>query len=176
MPKTETREMLVDAFFQIYREKPVNKITIREVSERAGFHRVTFYEYFSDIYDLLEQEEEEILALQKEIILEPFEAGTLSIRNGTAIKSIQLLFERKGEKIAVLIGENGDAAFRTKIQQRIKWIIIHEIQVKGDLQTEYLAEFISSGLLTAFEKAYREKDDIDEVIKIMYPYIVKLFP
>ena len=50
-----TRRMLVDAFFALRAEKPLRKITVRELCERAGVGRGTFYAHFLDIYDLNEQ-------------------------------------------------------------------------------------------------------------------------
>lgn len=174
MAKEETRQMLIDAFFAIYREKPINRISIKEVTEKAGFHRSTFYEYFSDIYDLLEQEEQEIYDLQKELIIGPVGKGALSLHNGEFLKPLGKLFEMKGEKIAVLIGDNGDAAFRRTLQERVKSVIVCEIQDGGELKQEYIAEFLSSGLLSVFEMAYRKNADIENVMKTVYPQVIKL--
>lgn len=176
MANQETRECLVDAFFSIYQKKPISKITIREVTEKAGFHRVTFYEYFTDIYDLLEQEEEEIYKLQKSLILLPVGEGKLSLKDYGILEPLQKLFELKGDKLAVLIGSNGDPTFRRTIQERIKLVIIPEFQGKHDLEKEYMAEFISSGVLSVFERAFREQEDMEELMKKIYPLVSKVLP
>ncbi|WP_337615444.1 TetR/AcrR family transcriptional regulator [Megamonas funiformis] len=54
-----TKENIIIAFWEIYREKSINKITIKELMDKAGYHRSVFYTYFKDIYDLLEQEQED---------------------------------------------------------------------------------------------------------------------
>ena len=36
-----------------------NKIIIKELMDKAGYHRSVFYTYFKDIYDLLEQEQQD---------------------------------------------------------------------------------------------------------------------
>ena len=43
-------------------EIPIEKITVKEVSERAEVNRSTFYAYYKDVYDILEQAEEEIIS------------------------------------------------------------------------------------------------------------------
>lgn len=53
------KENIIIAFWEIYREKSINKITIKELMDKAGYHRSVFYTYFKDIYDLLEQEQED---------------------------------------------------------------------------------------------------------------------
>ena len=54
-----TKENIIIAFWEIYREKSINKITIKELMDKAGYHRSVLYTYFKDIYDLLEQEQED---------------------------------------------------------------------------------------------------------------------
>lgn len=54
-----TKENIIIAFWKIYREKSINKITIKELMDKAGYHRSVFYTYFKNIYDLLEQEQED---------------------------------------------------------------------------------------------------------------------
>lgn len=57
----QTRANLTAAFWELYLEKPIEKITIREITDRAGYNRATFYLYYHDVYDLFEQLEDEIL-------------------------------------------------------------------------------------------------------------------
>ena len=54
-----TKENIIIAFWEIYRGKSINKITIKELMDKAGYHRSVFYTYFKNIYDLLEQEQED---------------------------------------------------------------------------------------------------------------------
>lgn len=43
-------------------DKPVEKITVHEVAAKAGYSRATFYNYFTDPYDLIDGVEEELVA------------------------------------------------------------------------------------------------------------------
>ena len=54
-----TRGAIVNAFIQLLSEKPVNKITVKDIVERCGVNRNTFYYHFHDIPDLAEQMMEE---------------------------------------------------------------------------------------------------------------------
>lgn len=65
-----TRQRFVNSFCEIYKNKPVAKITVREIAERAGHNRVTFYQYFRDAYDILESMENEMFEYIKEVITE----------------------------------------------------------------------------------------------------------
>ena len=61
-----TRQNLIDAFCILAQKKPVQKITIRELVDKAGYNRGTFYKYFCDVYDVLEQVEGVVIEGVKE--------------------------------------------------------------------------------------------------------------
>ncbi len=52
--KKEVRILLSESFKELVLEKPIEKITIKEITDRAGVIRVTFYNHFQDKYELLE--------------------------------------------------------------------------------------------------------------------------
>lgn len=56
-----TRERISGAFFGLLREKPLSKVTVREICERAEINRATFYHHYRDPRDLFERTEEELL-------------------------------------------------------------------------------------------------------------------
>lgn len=52
---TNTKNLIFRTFVEILGEKPFDKITVRDIVERANVNRNTFYYYYSDIYELLEE-------------------------------------------------------------------------------------------------------------------------
>lgn len=62
----DTKKLLSDAFLIQLASKPFDKITIKDIVDTAGVNRNTFYYYYSDVYDLLE----EIFKKELMIILE----------------------------------------------------------------------------------------------------------
>ena len=44
-----THRMIIDAFLQLRREKPLRKITVSELCARTGVGRGTFYAHFLDV-------------------------------------------------------------------------------------------------------------------------------
>ncbi len=57
-----THALVRRAFTDLLKEKPIQRITVREVCQRAGINRSTFYAHYTDLYDLLHQMEEDMLA------------------------------------------------------------------------------------------------------------------
>ena len=50
-----TKRCITEAFLKLRTQKPLEKITIKELSELAMINKATFYSHYTDIYDLSEQ-------------------------------------------------------------------------------------------------------------------------
>lgn len=50
----QTKQNIIDAFWQLYCQYPLSQITVTAVIARAGYNRSTFYEYFRDVADVLD--------------------------------------------------------------------------------------------------------------------------
>jgi AcrR family transcriptional regulator len=55
-----TKRRITDGLFEIMKNDPIERITVREVCGRAGIARSTFYAHFSSVYDVRETCEAEI--------------------------------------------------------------------------------------------------------------------
>ena len=49
-----TKNFISEIFTQLLDEKPINKITVKDIADRCGINRNTFYYHFRDIPDLCE--------------------------------------------------------------------------------------------------------------------------
>ncbi len=56
----KTRRSIKEAFMELIMMKPVNKITVTELAERAEISKGTFYLHYLDIYDLYNRLVEEV--------------------------------------------------------------------------------------------------------------------
>ena len=43
----------MEAFWKQYEKKDISKITVKDITEKTGIHRATFYLYFDNVYDVL---------------------------------------------------------------------------------------------------------------------------
>lgn len=57
----KTKNSILDAFIELRSEKPLEKITVKELADRARISKQTFYLHYKDIYDLSEQLEQELV-------------------------------------------------------------------------------------------------------------------
>lgn len=65
-----TKMIIKDSFIKLLKNKPFEKITLKEVCELSGINRSTFYKYYKDIYDWREQMEAECTDGAQRIISE----------------------------------------------------------------------------------------------------------
>lgn len=116
--KEKTKRKLMDAFWELYCHTPIHKITVREITEKAGYNRGTFYEYFLDVYDVLEKIE---VGLIDEVEKYPLHNG-FSKKEDTPVEISLFLgiFEKHNKYFSVLLGENGDPSFQAKLSNSIK--------------------------------------------------------
>lgn len=56
-----TQNIIRDTFLDLLKEKPIHKITIKEICEIAEINRGTFYKHYEDIYDLMQKLEDAAL-------------------------------------------------------------------------------------------------------------------
>jgi len=108
-----TKMVLRDSLMELLQKKPISKITIKELCEKADINRTTFYNHYLDHYDLLKKIEDEALALAKEIIND--------LQNKSDRSEILPFIEGTIETIAqnnyigVLMSERGDIAFQNRL-------------------------------------------------------------
>lgn len=57
----KTRRSIIDAFLELRAKKPLEKITVKELCERAEINKSTFYCHYMDVYGLQDQLETEVI-------------------------------------------------------------------------------------------------------------------
>lgn len=55
MSKNLTQRAIKEAFLALLNQRPLDKITVKDIVEACGVNRNTFYYHYQDIYDLLEE-------------------------------------------------------------------------------------------------------------------------
>lgn len=107
-----TQMVIREKFLFLLKQKPLNKITVKEICSLAEINRATFYRYYNDPYDLMNQIERAILAELHDIVQN-------SIGDGLKRTLIRMLKKIKedGELYITLFSENGDPSFGVKIFQ-----------------------------------------------------------
>ena len=104
-----TKMRIREAFFQSLRQKPLNRITVREICDLAEINRATFYTHYSDPYDLMEHLEEECI---REIETHLAEQKAKGIN---MLPAILRGVRNPDNPAALLASPNGDPGFADRI-------------------------------------------------------------
>ncbi len=142
----ETKERIRDAFFELYNTKKIEKISIKEITDKAQLNRGTFYVYYKDIYDLLEKAEDELAG---ELVVKIKEIITRIIRDESIDPFLPPLefYQNYSKFLRVLLGENGDPKFIYKMKAILKRTLrdlLKKENIPNVENMEYVMEYISS--------------------------------
>lgn len=149
-----TRMVIKASFLSILKEKPISKITIKEICERADINRATFYAHFTDTYGLLQHIETEFLEDIHHHLDEVHHEGNEG-RSLEIITSIVQYIRENADLCAILISEKGDLAFQQRLMMITQTQFVHEaINQKGlDQETaEYYFTFSAFGSAGIIQK------------------------
>ncbi|PLS30631.1 TetR family transcriptional regulator [Bifidobacterium margollesii] len=150
-----TRKRMCRAFWHLYAKQPLDRITVKQIAELAGYNRATFYQYYSGVRDLLDQEEDRLIAERHQAMNDRI----IDMRGTDDIRINLTLFLEQTRKdapyIALLIGPNGDRKFIDKLRD-VASPLIRPIIAGNDSDNtqptgktgEYLTEFYLGGMLT----------------------------
>lgn len=64
-----TKKLLRDSLFTLLQTKSINEITVTELTEIADINRATFYFYYTDIMDMLDQIQNEAYELFEDVLI-----------------------------------------------------------------------------------------------------------
>lgn len=92
MAQQYTKKIIREEFIKILNERPLNKITVKDIASACDINRNTFYYYYTDIYAILS----EIFQIELQIVIDEYNdtlsweesfivAAKFSLQNKTAI-------------------------------------------------------------------------------------------
>ena len=160
-----TQHVLKESFLALLEEKPVNRITVKEVCELAELNRATFYTHYSDCFALLENIENELL--------EAFKLSLRSIESldvSGVITAIYGMIERNEKACRVLVFRGRSSSVLSRmIDLARESSISHWRQLlrhASDDELEMLYTHLSNGLMNVVVGGY-EKYDREDVIRFV---------
>jgi len=155
-----TRQTIIDAFWEIYCKKRIEKITVREITTKAGYNRSTFYEYFIDVYDVLEKIEQSLLPNIEDM---PPLSPVLS-DSPIPIDSFIKLYSSGSKYYTILLGDNGDPAFAAKMKNGIKAKLMEHFggNASTNIELDYTLEYMLSAMIAILTHWFKSGENISK--------------
>lgn len=167
----QTRANLRQAFWELYAEKPVEKISVREITDRAGYNRATFYLYYHDVYELLEEIEGTVLGNIERLVNECLLKGD-KLDFSQHMGLILRLAQRSRDYTRVLLGPHGDPAFSRRLKEIISPLVDRFFLPAAELDEQarrVVREFYLSGILATIRTWTAEENPmpIEQLIQLV---------
>ena len=157
-----TQRVIKESFLSLLREKPINKITVKEVCELAELNRATFYAHYSDCFALMESIERELLDAfgQSLRLIDGFDVSAL-------IAAIYAMVEQYEAACRVLIFDGASPSILGRMIDLARDSSIaawrQQLRRATDAELEMLYTHLSNGLMNVVMGGY-DTYSRDEVI------------
>ncbi|MBR2716681.1 MAG: TetR/AcrR family transcriptional regulator [Oscillospiraceae bacterium] len=160
-----TRRVLKESFLTLLRDKPVNRITVKEVCELAELNRATFYAHYGDCFALMESIEQELLEAfgQSLRLIDSFDVSAL-------ISAIYAMIEQHETACRVLIFQGASPSVLGRMIDLARESSItywrQRLRRASDEELEMLYTHLSNGLMHVVVDGY-DKYDREDVIRFV---------
>lgn len=171
MERRDTEKDFVTAFWKLYAVKPIEKISINQLCQSAGYNRATFYNHFENIYALLDKAVDSIFIPVKEKVLSKYDIR--SLLQGDIIETTLLTyFSSNNIYIELLFKRQNYYLLSEKIKKELFYKIKNEFNdnsINFDM-IKILLEYQISAILGVISYWYQQGKSISEqdILKKIY--------
>ncbi len=165
MMSEQTKKALKNSFLDLYAQNGISGVTVGAITKKAGYNRCTFYNYYTDVQEMLEEIENSVLSEIKERVAAQ-ETQISNINN--AFEQFLSFFDAYGNTIYVLLSKSGNSSFRNRFKESAFAIYRKAFAGKlGAEQIDYLITYVSSAGLGLIEYWYEtgKKSSTDEFLR-----------
>lgn len=158
-----TRKSIVNAFIELRAKKPLEKITVRELSELAFINKATFYQHYRDIYDLSEQLESE--AIENVLASMPHPEWLISDPSVGFRELTEVIISQSG-LFSILFSDSRRTNLINKLEQGLRNLIYEKYPAyKNDLAKNVMMTFLIQGSFNAFTRhSYEDREEVIEIL------------
>jgi AcrR family transcriptional regulator len=160
-----TKRLLKEAFLEMFKTTPIDKIHIRSLCDSAGINRSTFYKYYSSPSDLLEEMENEMLLLiDQELRKHHSLSGSLV--------TIFIYLENNIEIARLIINSNVSGDFHKKLFSLPSLYTNLDSNIQGFSSASsknYIVSFITTGYYQMIKDWINkdEREPINDMVKLV---------
>lgn len=167
----KTREAIIKAFCSVAKEKPIEKVTVKEITELAGYNRATFYRYFTDVFNIQEY-------IEKTIINELLAKAKIKLDtkkfDDTFFNLFLEMYEINRDKLMVLLNDRNRSHFIAQIKKTLVSMIEPESSgTPSENKRKIIMDIYYSGVFSALGEWIQNPGDVSteeflEIIKNLF--------
>lgn len=147
-----TKALLLKGLMQLMETKDIKDISVKELSDLIDINRSTFYLHYNDIYDMLNQLENELFVEFNEILDHTMLCGLDRISTQTTLLEIFSFLERHRDVAKAMMGPHGDLTFVNRMKKLVQKRIYDDLSAnQAHYDYAYIESFIVSGCIGIIE-------------------------
>ncbi len=170
----KTKRAIRNAFAKLMVEKDINDITIMELAETADINRKTFYNYYSGVYQVVDDIEHDILSSYAELLggveFREYMDAPVSLFN-----RFSQLINMDPEFFGYLLTMNGNISLITRIMRLLKEktceVMVAQLEVEA-YKADIVIDFVLSGMLSVYQHWFSSDrsvpaEEVSQIISTM---------
>lgn len=159
-----TRRSIANAFLELRKQKSIEKITVKELSELAYINKATFYTHYHDIYDLSDQLEDEFM---DSVIHEIPHPESIITDPALATRELADMLIAKNDITNILFSDSRQSLLSEKIYAALmKYISSKYPEHESSLKRDIVLSIIIQGCFHAYQM-FANDGNRDEVTAIL---------
>lgn len=174
--RAATKKRIKQEFWDLYKENRINKITVCQVAEAAGIHRATLYIHYKDVYEIIEEIEEELLTDLKGLDISDADSEAGLIRIGKAYFDE---YRDKWDYLHILVREQRDSLFASKYRDAMIQKMLRAFQRDDSRQTPLQKQIVGMTVSQIADVCIGCADDqaisFEDMTKLMMGFMSKGF-
>lgn len=146
----KTKNSIVSAFLELRAQKPLEKITVKELAEAAMINKATFYLHYKDIYDLSESLELEVV---QSIMNDLTNAEKIFTDTAVFTKELTDAYVAQSNLIHTLFSGSNANQLPQRIEESVKEFVFEKYpHLRDDMEYNVMLSFSIYGGYYAFIK------------------------
>ena len=162
-----TKRAIRYTFADLLSQKDINDITIREIADLADINRKTFYNYYSGIYQIVDEIENKVVSAFESVL------GDLDLKRD--LENPYNIFERLTAIINTdldfyghLLSMHGNVSLVSKIVTMLKAKIKENLLAQfdmDDMTADIVLEYIIAGMIAVYQQWFNSdrRQSIEEI-------------
>ena len=143
----KTKTAIINAFLQLRANKPLERITVKELSDLAEINKATFYLHYKDIYDLSESLETELL----DSVFSKLNPNTVFSEPKRFIRELTDGLVSNQSLTDIIFSNDRHGIYVDRLEKKIRAFLFENYpHMKENSQTNILLSYLVKGAYYAF--------------------------
>ena len=149
----KTKALLLKGLTELMEQKDVNHISVRELTDLVDLNRGTFYLHYRDIFDMVNQVEDELFQEFEELFYESSAEGTEGSSTKVVLTNIFTFLTENEKTVKAFMGPHGDLTFINRLKDLVKVHVRKTWDDRGmdPAKFEYFFAYTASGCIGLME-------------------------